>query len=1747
MSDIRTEFKSIADALFTNAAGGFAGLPGGAAQKVFVSFCYGPQRARVVRGVGASLKGAFEAAREQAVKFVSRKKALPAWVMVDIVEKEIACTAADLYDVLCRVKPGFLRYGLALDTRYNTAFLEQEVHANSLIKYSNCGYTLHTANITDFLMDQGGRGTGFTFAAPAPDSPVILFEVRSAFYDDGEYVEIESSPASHHKGIRKMNPEQLPDIARKIGAARSVCDDAARFYGLLPSVMFPEMAMFFDSPDKMLYGAYLRRHNFKVRDREAARFLFARPDNTSGGVPTPNSTLQTPHPKLPNAIYHLNADLGPVPTSIERASIARLKMFEAAGIKSKIVTARYNPNLRENAKALGLSDDDTGNVYDFFRAVNRESRESKFSQLIEETFTSPDGELVLEKCYRVENGKPGIMVIKLKYEGTWRCFADEGEFLAFYLDRLPDDKILIDDMPALWGRAAPSSYPIPAAISKQFRETARQIPAGNAPKIIAETRYAGKERLGILITAFAEVVKEVPDAALHLFGYGEDTADEAEVISLASNLGLKDSVKFRGYLTGLPEEYSSSKLFVISGASEGARTALAEAAAYGIPAVVYNVKDELSGAVDDGDTGFTTGESADELADKMLMLLSDPDLHREFSDSAFAKSAEFDESVVMRKWADIFNQHCNGGCADVSVHPSADLAAAPNQNDAASSGIAVSIIIPHYNRAGLLAMCLDSIAVNDYPQELYEVIVVDDCSTENIDSVCAYSKIRNYRFHRLEQNSGHASKPRNYGLSQAIGEYALFIDSDDMISAGLLSGAMKIARQGECDAVMIPKISQRTTAAAFRSLTEDLAKIKLDGYGDLSVLVASDNYSAGKLFRMELIKRFGIHFPETLKYSEDTCFSRWFYAVSDTMGICASESYFVKEWDEGSLSHYELTASELFEHVSFISKNVLAIPAEFASVNKKARTLDSSIKYVAHTLLAYPHYMRRLKERHGEQFAAMRNAPRLSEETRGFIDAVGKAKLLKRNRDRIEIVIMPYRASTWDSLESIWLAAKADPDCDVYVIPVPYSTLKADRKTRDEFRWDGNDLPDYVPVTRYDEYDLSARMPDIIYINDPYDHINTVAPIDPKYHSRALKEHTDMLVFVPYGLYVPPKNPQPNKPFARFPIHDCVDIGTHQFGSFGTLAQHGFPCYSYVGLGSPKIDKIVNTKKEDCALPEGWKNIIGDKKVILYNTHLANTYDRKGDFLARLRSVMGVFKGRGDAVLWWRPHPSTEANIKVHNPDMLDAYRAFVEEFKSSGAGVYDDTPDLHRAIAWSDAYYGDRESSLMYMFGFAGKPIMALDDGVPLRQFSNLYFWGVHDDGENFWFTAQNFNALFKMNKQTWAAEYMGSFPDEKNRPELYGGFAEHNGKLYYSPRRANEIAVYDMKSGVFEKIGFTEPEVEDKNGYYAKPKFTAAIKYKTHIFFIGCAYPAIMRLDTESGALDYFTDWVEPLKELSANDGFHLVGGPVFENKVMLMSLSANAVVVFDMETCVSEVCGLGNRGRRNWGICFDGENCWLPPRFDGPIVKWNPVTREYKEYNNYPAGFKCEQGKPGIGAANIWGGYLWIFPNNANMALKVDIKDGSMAVLEGFSDEREINGERVFPHGYITSRVIEEKIYLHNGRTNHFMEYDRETGRLRDEGIAFTEENAQKLAESYPLLFSKDIKSCADFGQCIFYESLLFRLPGFLNYIVNDYCWKKDLRERQIELIGRIAVNADGTCGKKVHEYVKKAVQTGARNIY
>ena len=96
----------------------------------------------------------------------------------------------------------------------------------------------------------------------------------------------------------------------------------------------------------------------------------------------------------------------------------------------------------------------------------------------------------------------------------------------------------------------------------------------------------------------------------------------------------------------------------------------------------------------------------------------------------------------------------------------------------------ISFIIPSFNSSNTIKRAVESI-LNQTSNIKYEIIIVDDGSSDNTEEVVkCYDNDERVKYYKKE-NSGVADT-RNYGISKAVGDYIIFVDSDDYISENLL-------------------------------------------------------------------------------------------------------------------------------------------------------------------------------------------------------------------------------------------------------------------------------------------------------------------------------------------------------------------------------------------------------------------------------------------------------------------------------------------------------------------------------------------------------------------------------------------------------------------------------------------------------------------------------------------------------------------------------------------------------------------------------------------------------------------------------------------------------------------------------------------------------------------------------------------------------------------------------------------------
>lgn len=184
-----------------------------------------------------------------------------------------------------------------------------------------------------------------------------------------------------------------------------------------------------------------------------------------------------------------------------------------------------------------------------------------------------------------------------------------------------------------------------------------------------------------------------------------------------------------------------------------------------------------------------------------------------------------------------------------------------------------SVVIPTYNRAGFIAKTLGSVLAQTYPH--YEIIVVDNCSTDDTAEVIApFVAGGRVRFIRHDRNYERA-RSRNTGMAAARGDYVTLLDSDDLMYPDNLADAAAYALE-------------RPEIKCFHNLNEMVDpegrvvyRHKFPPLGDQAKAIASGNFMSciGDFIHREIYQNYQFDTHPRLTGVEDWDF--WLRVLAD--------------------------------------------------------------------------------------------------------------------------------------------------------------------------------------------------------------------------------------------------------------------------------------------------------------------------------------------------------------------------------------------------------------------------------------------------------------------------------------------------------------------------------------------------------------------------------------------------------------------------------------------------------------------------------------------------------------------------------------------------------------------------------------------------------------------------------------------------------------------------------------------------
>ena len=242
----------------------------------------------------------------------------------------------------------------------------------------------------------------------------------------------------------------------------------------------------------------------------------------------------------------------------------------------------------------------------------------------------------------------------------------------------------------------------------------------------------------------------------------------------------------------------------------------------------------------------------------------------------------------------------------------------------------VSMILPIYNSELTLNRCIDSILNQEFTD--FELIAVDDGSTDRSGAICDEYASRDSRVIVLHKENSGVSDSRNLALTRACGTYLQFVDSDDWITPNATRLFTETAAQYHCDMVISDFFRVSGDRVSHKGDIDDDCILTQEEFAAYMLENPANFYYGvlwNKLYRREIIESHHLRMDSEISWCEDFMFNLEYIRHAST--FCALRVpiyYYVKT--KGSLASQGMSISKtikmklmVFEYYNNFYKHVL--------------------------------------------------------------------------------------------------------------------------------------------------------------------------------------------------------------------------------------------------------------------------------------------------------------------------------------------------------------------------------------------------------------------------------------------------------------------------------------------------------------------------------------------------------------------------------------------------------------------------------------------------------------------------------------------------------------------------------------------------------------------------------------------------------------------------------------------------------
>jgi hypothetical protein len=289
---------------------------------------------------------------------------------------------------------------------------------------------------------------------------------------------------------------------------------------------------------------------------------------------------------------------------------------------------------------------------------------------------------------------------------------------------------------------------------------------------------------------------------------------------------------------------------------------------------------------------------------------------------------------------------------------------------------------------------------------------------------------------------------------------------------------------------------------------------------------------------------------------------------------------------------------------------------------------------------------------------------------------------------------------------------------------------------------------------------------------------------------------------------------------------------------------------------------------------------------------------------------------------------------------------------------------------------------------------------------------------GDDIWFSATNYNGLYRYNLKDTSIERVVTFPNEEMwQMGLHNTICLYHDSIVFVPHWAERVSIYNTKNGLLRQI-----EVPDLGSRVCSaPDFLCGVVYHEMLYMVGYKYSGIVKVDLKTGEFRtiYEADeWINIFVE----EYFGEVA--VEDNYMYIPCQFQNSILILDMKHDTAEKKSIGKDSNRYCRIVKDGKNVYLIDKNTSNFITWNVDDDSWRETE---VQFK----NPGTNAyINYSKEHIWV----------ISVLSGEVCIIDKGTGKRRnifLNNKPVVEYAFSRS----ERVYFVDGYTGNWYFIDNQ----------------------------------------------------------------------------------------------------------